>query len=819
MMIDRFLQSFSFHHMISFRVAPVAFIFTLVPAIAQEQENIAAKEAPIDILAGHSGHGDAFNEGPRQKAYLMKGMPKVNFPVSTEDPHCQAFFNQGIGQLYGFWNFEAERSFRQAAVIDPDCAMSYWGMARANLGNETRSKGFIEEAVKRKDSATSREARHIDALSKYIKTSKDKKKERSEAYARDLENILLEFPDDTETRALFALQHWTNSRNGVKIQSHLAVDALLQQVFQVEPMHAAHHFRIHLWDKKKASKALASADVCGQTGPGIAHLWHMSGHIYSKEKRYQNAVYQQEASARVDHAYMMRDRILPDQIHNFAHNNEWLCRNLVHVGRVDDSVDLARNMATLPRHPKYNTLAKKSGSAYYGRKRLLSAIEQFELWGLLVELCKSGEIEPTKDSAEQRKRLHLLGIAYFRKGNINAANKVIAELEQRAKSSVKSPSEPKAVSDAAKKPDTDEEEKVDAAALKAKAEADKKKAVAEADKKKAVAERKKKAVAERKKKEEAEKRRISDVKNKLAELNILKLIHEGKLEAAGEQLGKAKSMERTRKALAHIELGQKAEALKIAESMVTKEATTVLPLARATHLFEVCDKKRDAEKNFKKLRKLSTSIDLDSPVFARLAPIAKRLKLPVDWRIRTNPVAKVANRPALDTLGPFRWKPMPAAEWSLTDTAGRRRSLGDYNGRPVLVIFYLGFDCLHCVEQLDAFAPKADIFQKAGIDLVAISTGSQSGLGEALKVYRDGGDDIPFPIIADESLDVFKAYRVYDDFEQTPLHGTFLVDAEGNVRWQDISYNPFTDVEFLIEESRRLLENTPKVSTISASVR
>ena len=151
-MIDRFLQSFSFHHMISFRVAPVAFIFTLVPAIAQEQEqeNIAAKEAPADILAGHSGHGDAFNEGPRQKAYLMKGMPKVNFPVSTEDPHCQAFFNQGIGQLYGFWNFEAERSFRQAAVIDPDCAMSYWGMARANLGNETRSKGFIEEAVKRK---------------------------------------------------------------------------------------------------------------------------------------------------------------------------------------------------------------------------------------------------------------------------------------------------------------------------------------------------------------------------------------------------------------------------------------------------------------------------------------------------------------------------------------------------------------------------------------------------------------------------------------------------------------------------------------------
>ena len=31
---------------------------------------------------------------------------------------------------------------------------------------------------------------------------------------------------------------------------------------------------------------------------------------------------------------MMRDRVLPDQIHNFAHNNEWLIRDLIFVGRL-----------------------------------------------------------------------------------------------------------------------------------------------------------------------------------------------------------------------------------------------------------------------------------------------------------------------------------------------------------------------------------------------------------------------------------------------------------------------------------------------------
>ena len=54
-------------------------------------------------------------------------------------------------------------------------------------------------------------------------------------------------------------------------------------------------------------------------------------------------------------------------------------------------------------------------------------------------------------------------------------------------------------------------------------------------------------------------------------------------------------------------------------------------------------------------------------------------------------------------------------------------------------------------------------------------------------------------------MKTFKAYRAYDDFEQMPLHGTFLVDAAGKVRWQDISFEPFNDLKFLEAESQRLL--------------
>ena len=36
----------------------------------------------------------------------------------------------------------------------------------------------------------------------------------------------------------------------------------------------------------------------------------------------------------------------------------------------------------------------------------------------------------------------------------------------------------------------------------------------------------------------------------------------------------------------------------------------------------------------------------------------------------------------------------------------------------------------------------------------------------------------PFPLLSDASLEVFKQYRAYDDFEKQPQirHGTFLID-------------------------------------------
>src|SRR5262249_4062266 len=72
---------------------------------------------------------------PSLPAKLMDGMGKSDFPITTTSREAQDFFNQGISQLYAFWFVEAERSFMQAAAIDPSAGMAYWGIAMTAPGD------------------------------------------------------------------------------------------------------------------------------------------------------------------------------------------------------------------------------------------------------------------------------------------------------------------------------------------------------------------------------------------------------------------------------------------------------------------------------------------------------------------------------------------------------------------------------------------------------------------------------------------------------------------------------------------------------------
>jgi hypothetical protein len=158
---------------------------------------------------------------------------------------------------------------------------------------------------------------------------------------------------------------------------------------------------------------------------------------------------------------------------------------------------------------------------------------------------------------------------------------------------------------------------------------------------------------------------------------------------------------------------------------------------------------------------MSSTIDLQIPVFQRLNPIAAELGFEAQWTVPYATPDDLGARPELASLGPFRWQPVAAPTWSLPDVENKTRSLADYRGKPVVVIFYLGAGCLHCAEQLQKFAPKTEEFRKAGYEVVAISTDRQKVLGMASKDLEVG---FPFPLVSDHELNIFKKYRCYDDF-------------------------------------------------------
>jgi Peroxiredoxin len=131
-----------------------------------------------------------------------------------------------------------------------------------------------------------------------------------------------------------------------------------------------------------------------------------------------------------------------------------------------------------------------------------------------------------------------------------------------------------------------------------------------------------------------------------------------------------------------------------------------------------------------------------------------------------------------------------------------------------VLIFYEGSGCLYCATQLRSFADKVEEFADNGIAIVAIGTDTPEELKDALAAYEGG---FPFPLLSDAKLDVFKAYRCVD-FSNKPLHGTFLIDAQGAVRWQQISDRPFNDPAFVLGVAKQLSNAVAFRSAPDASV-
>jgi len=247
--------------------------------------------------------------------------------------------------------------------------------------------------------------------------------------------------------------------------------------------------------------------------------------------------------------------------------------------------------------------------------------------------------------------------------------------------------------------------------------------------------------------------------------------------------------------------GRKQSALAKSRERVQASPGEVLPLAVAAWIAWQADDRKQAQTWLAELSKIAHAADSNLPQLERLRPILEDLQLTSDFAKAPQVSSDIGDRPPLDSLGPGRWSPYPAPTWSLSDSQGVVFSSKQFQQKPTVIIFYLGLGCLHCVEQLQVFSPMVDRFKKSGIEVLAISTENQASLQTALSNYSES---MHLPLLTNPELDLFKSMRCFDDFENQPLHGTFAINRQGRVVWQDIGPDPFMDAEFLLHEVIRL---------------
>ncbi len=758
-------------------IYPTLFPLVLLSLLLAAPGLTRAEESVLQERPGHSVHGDSFAEGPRRFAVLMGGTGDVHFPVSTQSAEAQRFFDQGVGQLHGFWYYEAERSFRQVLFLDPSCLMAYWGMAMANVENEPRAREIIAQGIKDVSKATEIEQLWLRSVEKYFAVTKndDERKNQAKQVVRDWEEISRREPTNLEAKAFVVYQTWWNSsKRNLPLSSPLSTQALADQILSLQPQHPTHHFLIHLWDAEGARLGTLNAAQCGPSAPNIAHMWHMPGHIYTDLHRWGDAAWQQEASVRVDHRHMLERRTMPDQIHNYAHNSEWMIRNWNHGGRLQDSLTVARNMMEEPRIPRSHKVAETpdqtwdaGGTAYaLGRQRLIETLLLWEGWDQALALAQTPYLDAGLDTLEQIQRDHLVALAHYGKGSLVEAQTAQAR-----------------VAEGVAKLRQERADALTAAETKVRLKEDKADAI-------------NKSLTEAL---PAFTPKITTALNLLAELNLAQAVAEGRKETAQELRKKISALPEARAIRWDLQLGNLEAAEKAARAQNDKNPQQVHASAQLVEVLRAARKTEDAEQAWTKLRTVAASGDENLPILQRLAPGP-------DWRTPAPAPADLGPHPALDTLGPLLWSPPPAPTWQVTDSAGHAVRSADFVGQPYVLLCFLGKGCPHCVQQLRAFAPHAAAFTQSGLTLLAFSTDTPLGVAETVQLGADGPSPVTFPLYSDVSLSAFRAFDAYDDFESKPLHGTFLVDATGHIRWQHISYEPFMRPDFLLTEAQRLLK-------------
>ncbi len=321
------------------------------------------------------------------------------YGMSTTNPLCQAFVNQGLGQYYSYVWIESVRAFETALQHDPECAYAWLLLSRAleKWGRPgvippatpyvAAIGGFVygklpDRVGKNAPDFALDSARRLmpkaNPREQLLIQSRLQEKgmwpavgpdERRKKAAQSLDELLMLYDDDTEGwfwRAQLASDGGPN-----------ATAVFYKALLRVDPLHpGANHEFVHFFENvRRPALGWPYAENYIKSSPGIPHAHHMQAHLGTRIGKWGETTDWSAKAIELQVAYHKLQGVTPGEDHQFNHHMDVLSRSLIHDGRFNDAKELRK----LAESYKYNFRADWLRMAIGQRdwSEAQSLIEQF----------------------------------------------------------------------------------------------------------------------------------------------------------------------------------------------------------------------------------------------------------------------------------------------------------------------------------------------------------------------------------------------------------------------------------------------------------
>ncbi len=294
-------------------------------------------------------------------AQSVDGLSGRNHVITTASPEAQRFFDQGLELAYGFNHGAAADAFREAAGLDPSCAMCFWGVAlvlgpniNAAMEPADNPEAFaaVQTARKLAPRATQKERDYIEALAtRYAEEPPEDRAPLDRAYAASMRRVYAKYPDDLDAATLFAealmdttpWDYWTEDNEPRKVTEEFL--AVLETVLRREPGHTgANHYLIHAVEKVRPDLGLPAARRLENLAEGAGHLVHMGSHIYIRVGRYHDASRVNQKAIAADERFAQQHGTAASYDTYMWHNHHFLATSSSFEGRSELALATANDL-------------------------------------------------------------------------------------------------------------------------------------------------------------------------------------------------------------------------------------------------------------------------------------------------------------------------------------------------------------------------------------------------------------------------------------------------------------------------------------------